>query len=121
MQRYHNIFDDARDMVEGAGFNWEDVCEYYENFGYIYSGPHYVIFAELGLVRYRKRSVVSWIVYLAIGPGAVPLFINAMPYWADYFSFARPDRGRNELATFRAERICRKFGIDPSHLKNRKP
>lgn len=121
MPHFHNIFDDAREKVESVGLDWDDVCEHYENFGYIFSGPDFVIFAELTTVPYRRRKVLTWLVYLAIGKGAVPHFINAMPYWVPYFSFARPDRGRHELATFPAERVCRKFGIDPSHLKTRKP
>lgn len=89
----------------------EDQRAYFERHGFIFSGPKFLIFAE--------EIGSSWAVFIAIGEGCLPLFLQAMPWWKPNISFARSLRSRHSMRTYPTERICRLLHMDPEPLKQR--
>lgn len=90
----------------------EQQLDYYLANGYVYSSPRGLIWAEV----WRDKT---WLVYLAIGAGAVPEFLQAMPFWLPTVGFCRLLRGKHKLMIHPMARICRAYKVDPEPLKQR--
>jgi len=103
-------------MMKRVGQDYPSILAYFESYGYIFSGPKFLFLYE----HIHIRGIDTWAVFFAIGKGYLPTAIQSMPYWLDYFSFARLEKARHGPRTLSMERICRMYGIDVNILKGRK-
>lgn len=116
LEQVGNPYDLAEIMFKQVGLDYASTMAYFERFGYIYSGPKFLLLYE----HIKLHKMETWACFLAIGKGYLPIFLESIPYWLDYFSFARWGSSRHEARTLPMERVCRLYGLDTEHLKKRK-
>lgn len=115
MQRMGNIYTMALALCEEHGHDFDEKMEYYESYGYVFSGPHFLVLAEYMDIEGELVLHCD----LAIGHGAVKQMLQAIPQWTTKIRFARPSRNRIKPRTYDTERLCRAFGLDTAPLKQR--
>jgi hypothetical protein len=108
----HSIWTEAERLHEDSVLDYEEQLDYYMHYGYILSAPDGMIWAE----PYQD----AWLVYLAIGRGCIPMFLNAMPFWLPRFAYTRLLlRNKHCVRVGNMERICRMYNLDVDSLKRR--
>ena len=109
----HNIWEEAERLHKECLLDYKEELNYYMHNGYILSTPDAMVWAE----PYND----AWFVYLAIGKGSIPVFLNAMPFWLPKFAYARFLLRNNHCLRYgNMERVCRMYNLDVNSLKNRK-
>ena len=106
-----NMWHQAEQMHKDAGLDYAEALSHYMHFGYMFTGPKFMIWAE--------PMDDSWFIWLAIGNKCIPKFINCMPFWLPKFSFCRFLRGRNEVTSYSLDKLCRLYGIPTEHIQSR--
>lgn len=107
-----NAWKTAEALHSAAGLDYASQLEHYQENGFIYASPYSLIWAE--------AISDSWMVYLAIGEGAIPEFIGAMPFWLPRVTYCRLFRNKHSLKSILTERLCRYYEINYQVLKSRK-
>jgi hypothetical protein len=110
-----NVWEKAEEMHKEMGAPYAERLSYYMHNGYVFSTPNGMIWAE----PHITKDGGSWLVYLLIGSGTIPLFLNAMPFWLPNFSFARLLRQKHNIRTYSTSRLCKLYAIDPKTLQAR--
>lgn len=110
-----NIYNMAEALCIKYGVSWEEYLDYYESYGYIYSGPGWLVMCEYKCID----GELALFVPIALGEGCIRMMLNAMPMWCDKIAFARLTRNRSMVKTHSTERVCRLFGVTPELLKLR--
>ena len=106
------VWDIAYDLHKGSIVSYEEQLAFYMSNGYIFSTPSSLVWAE------AVEDV--WMIYLMVGKGSIPSFINAIPYWLPRFGYTRfLLRNEHSLRIGSMERICKFYSLDVNSLKNR--
>jgi hypothetical protein len=93
-----NAIKQLKEMYDAKGWNLDsDLKEYFDKH-YIYSSPDCIILAQL--------HDTHWYIHAAVGRGWVKFFINIMPEFRPYVSWARGLRNK-ELKFYKTERLQR--------------
>jgi hypothetical protein len=110
-----DAWDIAQQMCEKVGLDLAEQTAYYQRVGIVVSMPHILWMAEPIMTCCKPQ----WQIALAIGKGSIPMFLQFMPFWLPYFSFARFLRQQHNLRTYPMERVCALHGIDTASIKLR--
>lgn len=103
-----NCWQKAEEMHDHIGLNFQDAFTYYAQYGYIISTPTTLIWGE----QFKDY----WLVYLAVGKGAIKQFIEQQPFWLPKFAFCRLLKNRHRLKFYSMERIARYYNINISKI-----
>lgn len=102
-----NVWDKAKEMHVEAGFSYDEMLSYYQERGWIISGPEALLWGDVLLDD--KGEPAAWFVYLGIG--SLKELILMMPFYLPKVGFYRMLKNKDNISFYNTDNLARKIGV----------